>query len=453
MPIARLKPDAPSPIVPNQPKVEPKHYKSVIVDDSVTPFDSLLGYVSGAPWTVNYYSQLLSAHNDLREHDAGQTSVYQQYTKIAGLELRVGSPIDSNQDSDSALVKVSGSAVVYSYLIPNVGDMFVASVGDGENGLFRVSNVERKNFNRNSVFGIDYDLVNYISKDPVRFEDLEKKVNNTVYFDKTRLIDNASPVLHEEEYTHLQQLRLAYSQLVTYYFTSFYNKSVGTLILPGQTAVIYDGFLVDYLFKIVQSEDASEIRHTSRLDMGQDRYLQQKMFWDALLAADHQMLPMVSSFVGMVSCQAFSRNPTLKGLRFSRMEYVVYPIQTDKSLDPSLPEHAEYSLFTDLTDPGSGIGGLSSYIENLRIEANGAVPYIDRLLDHPTYVFGEAFYTGQPGQTVLESLTTDYLKRRMLSVKKLIELNDQCRRWGRLEQFYYIPVLLTLIKSATVSLY
>ena len=453
MPIAKLKPSAPSAIVPNQPKVEPELYRSVIVEDAVTPFDSLLGFVSGAPWTVNYYSQLVSLHNDLRDHDAGQLGVYQQYTKIANLELRVGSPIDSNQDADSALVTVAGSATVYGYLVPNVGDLFVAAVGDGEDGLFRVSGVDRKNFNRNSVFGIDYTLVNYISKDPDRYKDLESKVNRTVYFDKTRLIDNATPVLQEEEYTQLNKLRITYSQLVAYYFNTFYNKSVGTLIVPGQSAIVYDGFLVDYLLKIVQGEDAPEIRMTTRLDMGQDRYLTQKTIWDALAAVDHELLQMVTSVTGLVHCQTFSRNPTLKGLKFSRMQYVVYPVQVDKSVEPNLPEKTEYDLFSSLYDPGPGIGGLASYVNNIRIEPNGTVPYINKLLDSPTYVLSEAFYTGQPGQTVLESLTTDYLHRRMLSVKKITELCDQCRRWGRLEQFYYMPILFTLIKTAAISLY
>lgn len=453
MPIAKLKPDAPSAIVPNQPRVEPELYRSVIAEDSTTPFDSLLGFVSGAPWTVNYYSQLVSLHNDLRDHDAGQSGVYQQYTKIANLELRVSSPIDSSQDADSALVTVTGSATVYGYLIPNVGDLFVASVGDGENGLFRVTSVDRKNFNRNSVFGIEYSLTNYLSKDPARYADLESKVNRTVYFDKTRLIDNATPVLQEEEYMQLNQLRVAYGQLVAYYFNTFYNKTVGTLVIPGQEAIVYDGFLVDYLLKIVQGEDAPEIRMTTRLDMGQDKYLKQQTIWDALIAADYQMLGMVTPVTGLVHCQTFSRNPTLKGLKFSRMEYVVYPVQVDKSIEPNLPEKTEYELFSNLYDPGSGIGGLASYVNNTRIEPNGTVPYINKVLEYPTYVLSEAFYTGQPGQTVLESLTTDYLHRRMLSVKKITELCDQCRRWGRLEQFYYMPILLTLIKTAAISLH
>lgn len=453
MPIAKLKPDAPSAMVPNEPKVEPKHYKSVIVDDNVTPFDSLLAYVSGATWTVNYYSQLLGQHNDLRDHDAGQLSVYQQYVKITALELRVNTPIDSGQAQDSALVKVTGAATVYGYLLPNVGDMFVAGVGNGENGLFRVTNVERKNFNRNSVFGIEYDLVNYISKDPARFEDLERKVNKTVYFDKSRLIDNATPVLHEEEYVQLQHLRVTYSQLALYYFSTFYNKEVGTLIVPGQSAVVYDGFLVDYLFKVVQSEDAPEVRLISRLDMGQDKYLTQKTVWDALINADHQMLYMVAAKMCLVNCKTFSGNPTLKGMRFSRMGYVVYPAELDRSVEPDVLERPVYDKFSSLSNSGPGIGGLASYINNLRIEANGAVPYIDSLLEKETYVFSEAFYTGQPGQTVLESLVTDYLHRRSISVKKLTELCDQCRRWGRLEQFYYIPILLTLVKTSVVSIY
>lgn len=453
MPIATLKPAARPPIKPNVPKVEPAAYKSVVVEDSVTPFESLMGYVSGSAWTVQYYSQLIAEHNDLRDHDPGQLGVYQQYTKIVNLEIRVTSPIDSSQDNDSALVKVTGSGTVFGYLIPNVGDLFVASVGDGENGLFRVIQVDRKNFNRNTVFGIDYELINYLSRDSERFSDLESKVNDTVYFDKSRAIDNASPVLQEEEYVQSRTLKEAYFDIVKYYFSTFFSSAVGTLIVPGQTAVVYDGFLVNFIMKIVQGEDAPQIRHIAQLSMGQDVYLQQKTFWDCLLHRDADLLPLVCKTVGLVNCKTFSKNPTLKGLRFTRMEYVVYPTEIDRTLTPNVEPHSTYDEFKTLTDPGSGLGGLLDYVLNQDIQQNIAVPYINKVIEQPTYVFSEAFYSDTPGQTVLEVQTMDYLKGKMLDVKKLTALAKQCRRWGRLEQFYYIPILLTLIKVATISLY
>ena len=70
------------------------------------------------------------------------------------------------------------------------------------------------------------------------------------------------------------------------------------------------------------------------------------------------------------------------------------------------------------------------------------------VLDETTYVFTEAFYEMKSGQSILESLTLDYLKGKPIQLAQLSGLIERCRNCGRLEQYYYFPILLTLIKAS-----
>lgn len=453
MAIAKQKPTTASPMTPNTPKVQPPSYKSIIAEDNVTPVNSLLAYVGGSPWMVNYYHQILSEHTDLRDHDPSQVDIYQQYTKIVGLEIRVNRAIDSSQDAATALTTVTGAGSVYGFLVPNIGDMFIAPTGDGEDGLFRVTNSERKNFNRDSVFGIEYTLVTYVSKDPSRYANLEAKTNNTKYYDKTRLLEGADPILQSEEYTQVSNLREAYVTMVRHYFKSFYSKECGTLIIPGQQAAVYDPYLVNYLLKIIGSNDCLEVRNVTNITYSQDPYMTQPTFWDSMLDRDYNNLGFCNQFMGLVATQSFNNNAMIKGLRFSRMAYVVYPTQADTSLLTNDRPGLLVEAMASLTNPDVAAGSLASFIRNQDIQQNAAIPFIHPLLDNKSYVLSEAFYNGIGGQSVLEALVTDYLKCRMLDVSKLTALIGQYKAWGRLEQFYYLPILITLIKTAADTTY
>jgi hypothetical protein len=161
MGIAKHNPISAPSVKINIPKIEPKTYQGIVVDDKATAVKSLIAYVEGAPWTVNYYSQVVAEHNDLREIDAAEPDIYQQYTKINDLEIRVTTSLSESNDTQTGLMTVTGSGNMYGSVLPNVNDYFTTDSGDTKKGLFRVSNVERKSFNRDSIFYIDYTLVGY----------------------------------------------------------------------------------------------------------------------------------------------------------------------------------------------------------------------------------------------------------------------------------------------------
>lgn len=454
MPVATRAPTAPPVMKPALPAIEPKSYESIVVDDNQRPLNSLITYMEGTPWTVDYFNQIVTKDNDIRELDPGQVNIYQQYTKIAGLEIRVTAALTNSQDTESGLVTVTGNALIYPFMVPNAGDMFVAEAAEGRKGIYRIETVERKTFNRESAYSIEYQLVCYTDTDTEMYQNLEAKAIRTYYFDKERLLEGLQPNLIPEDYQRMNDLRVYYEELCRFYFKTFFSREFSTLIVPGQDIAIYDSFLVNYILRIVDTFDAPEIRQVKNLSNEQESYLTQNQFWTALFERDLGILKTCNREMGLVSIKSFGYDPAYHGLRYTKLDYVIYPVITDQSVfsGHSKPIVKVESMETLVRAPAQ-TGSLSALIHDNYIAQNQSIPFIHPMLTDKAYVLSNVFYEEQIGQSIIESLTLDYIKGNALNIDRLVQLTSHHIHWGRLEQFYYIPILLTLIKSAIKGLY
>lgn len=453
MGIASYKPDVQLPVKPNLPKIEPQEYKSIVQDDQVVPLNSLIAYIEGAPWTVEYYSQVVSKHNDIREVDPGQPNVYQQYQKISKLEIRVSSSLVSNYDTENAVTTVSGNGLLYPSVIPNVSDYFVTDAGDHKTGIFRVTNVERKTFNKDSAFYIEYDLVGYTDTAVEIFNDLNSKVIRTYFFSKDRLIDGLQPMVKAEDHQQIINLKNIYKDIVLYYFKTFFNRKFMTLVLPGQDNGVYDSFLVNYLLKIVDNFDAPEIINIKQLPTDHELYLNQPQFWQAMLERDYSLLTMCNKEMGLVSKRLFNADTFIRGLALTNIEYIVYPNNPDTSILVKSNPLAKLLNISEIIETKSVNGTLASFINDQYVEDTRTYQVINPVLQDKFYVLSQNFYEGLINQSLLEILVKDYLKNQALNLNKLILVCSKFKTWGRLEQFYYGPILLTLIKEADRATY
>jgi hypothetical protein len=448
LPIAKLKPDYSSPVVSADQKIEPPQYKGVIVDDKQLPLGSLINYVEGAPWTVNYYSQVLGRDSDLRDFDPGQPNLYQQYSKITAAEIRVTTALNASMNAEDATETVTGTAILYPFMTPNKGDMFVANVGGGRDAVFVVDNIDRKSFNREAVFSIDYHMAFFVDADPDRFKILEDKVIRQYYFHKDRLTAGQSPTVIDTDHQRILDFKDAYRNLVSYYFKVFYAPRRSTLIIPGQFDDCYDPFVVNYVLQLVDVMDALEIKYIKELNMEKDPFLSQPQFWSVMASRNYIELSHCNQVMTLVGTNQFGFDPLLNSLAYTGVQHIVYPKKVDSSiLDPDALDF-KYESMASLLEVKNDQGVMHSISSDLYQDLNKSYPYANEVLVDDNYVLSSNFYSGTPNQTVLESLTTDYLLGNVIDGQKLSALCDRYRTWGRLEQFYYIPILMTLIKTA-----
>lgn len=455
MPIASYTIEEQLPTKPNLPSIQPKNVESILIDDQETPIRSLISFVEGAPWTVNYYSQLVSKHNDIREIDPGSPNIVQQYQKIVNLEIRVSQALNDSYDNTTGITTVIGNGLMYGNVLPNKSDYFVTDTGDAKKGVFIITNVERKNFNTDSAFFVEYQLVGFsdTTNGADSYQALEERVIRTYYFSKERLIDGLQPLVKEQDHVQIENLKISFKELVKYYFKTFFNRKYMTLVLPGQPIAIYDAFLVDYILKIVDSFDADEIRLMKQLPTDFEEFLSQPQFWKLLLDRDYNGVSYCNQKMGLVDKHGFNSSTWIRGLIYTNIDYVIYPSETDKTYLVREDIRPKVMSVETVIETKSILGTAASSIALSYPELNRNIPYFHPIISDDYYVMSSEFYNKTSDQSLIEILTKDYLNKQSINLTKLYSLVNSFRKWSRLEQYYYGPVLLTLIKEADRGTY
>ena len=452
MPIVTSKPQLPSVPQPNT-QATPPNYKGIVEDTLIKPVESLLSYISGYPWTVTYYRQLLGEHNNVRELDVGSPDLYQTYERIHDFEIRVQTPLNASFDSETGITTYVGSAVLYAVIIPNTFDYFIADAGQNRHGIFKVTNVERNSVRSNTAWTLEYLFIGYMDSKADLYDTLNARVVGELYFDKERISDGSNPLLREDVHALLKQAKSDYSRILHYYFDRFYSKRTATLTIPNQPLSIYDMYLTKFMLSLFDQIEVEQISFMRMPDYDNDPIANQKTFWDALLQRDYSLLNESVSRMQMVSRGAFNRNPHLKAIFTSGLDYIVFPSEKDSSL----LEQSEVKSGTDLTltnivRQNRQLSMIPSY--TYTISTSTVVPTIPLLDLNATYVFPLAFYDGtNKGGSVIEILVRDYLNHAMLDLNMIKRLCDDFTKWSRLEQFYFGPILILLLRVVIQEAY
>jgi hypothetical protein len=141
----------------------------------------------------------------------------------------------------------------------------------------------------------------------------------------------------------------------------------------------------------------------------------------------------------MLGIKYFNSQAMLEGVYFSGMQYVMYPIDPQASINARelIDMHTVNATLQRRSDA----------------QDTDHLPLIPKVADTDYYVFSEAFYTqATEGQSKLEVLTYEYLEEKALDVRVLLEIAQSYLDWEPIEQFYLAPVLLLLIKMTVRGL-
>lgn len=455
MAIATIKPDVDYQPRPSVPVIQDKNFKGTVYDNNNVPLTSLIAYAEGAPWTVTYYKQVLGDHNDLKPLDTSLDPTFQSYERIDQLELRVNQELDSRTDSVQQITQTTGSALIYGFMVPNTNDYFVTEVAYQRKALFRVVDVDRKTFRRESVHVVSYQMVNLIDDIPIDYQNLQTKTIRVYVFSRERLIEGLDPYLKTEDYELLTDLRQDYYTLANYYLDTFYDLGTKTLILPGQTAIrIYDPFVVRFILKTLSFNDFDQMLGIKDLPTNNDVYIEQPQFWQAVINQDYKLLAWCNQVMHITSTREFNANSWVKGMFFARMDEVVYPYRPDVSVNSGEPERVKCTFKSKLQPTTNRHGFILS-------DQQKTFKLLDKdILSYPMvgqdeyYVLSKALYENiEQELTLLEIVTRDYLNKATINRRYLKHLVELFPKMERMEQFYYGPLLLTLLRYADKRIY
>jgi hypothetical protein len=456
MAIAQSKPTVPDIPKPTLPHAIPENFMGLTYDNSQQPITSLISYVEGAPWTVDeYYRQIVGQHNDLKEVDVGLSPEYQSYSKIIKLELRLQQELSGQTDQETQFTSVEGSALVYGFLEPNPNDYFIAEVSHLRKALFRVTTVDRVTWRRESVFGIQFTMVDYVDRIPLQVQNLKDKTTSVYVFSKDRLMENLNPYLRTETYAIINDLNNARKKIGDYYLSAFSYTSTRTLNMPGQPGKrIYDCFLVDFCMATMGYLEFPDMIKIKQLPTDGDQYLRQPQFWKAILDRDPLQIQLGNQKMALARTDLFLRNTWLKTLFAARMDFIVYPKTPDISLvsgEDLLPK----PTFKEGLKMTTGVNGMDLTPEQKMYVLDGQEILSYKYPNEDDwYVMSQAFYTGdRPNMSLIELMTTDYLNDATLDLRQLTHLINLYPRMERLAQYYYGPLLMCLTKYADQKAY
>lgn len=440
---------SPVPIIPppiETVRISTVDYSAGVVDTKWTPKDSLLTHIGGSSWVLPaYYAQVLDKDSNLSGQQYTKNPVYQSYKKIVNLEIKVQTPLNTDQDDANKEMNVTGSGTVYPSIIPNEGDMFTADIGQGRLGIFRVTSSRKNSIFKEACYDIAYTLD---TDNDDKLLDLEQKTIVTYYFHKDFLTAGSNPLIIKNEMDTLLNLKKVYDIMLYQYFRRFFSREFKTLVVPSQTRPTYDHYLTKYILSMFGTQEAYELAYIRSLNLDEDRVSRCDTLWDALKQKDSALLNTAFTKVGLVSGLSFNRTPTHNGIRYSGMGSVVYPKDPYISVDHSYVNNVKAieSELLPSTDAAVASNVLIRAVNLRELDSDlGDNLYTVTVDDY--YVLSANFYNNTEEQSTLETAVTAYLNRTQIDTDQLYNTARNFHRWGSLEQFYYVPIVMTLIRS------
>lgn len=425
--------------------VKVSNIQQPIIDTAWVDKSHLLTHVEGASWIVDYYSQVLTQDSNLSGLQSSVDNPYQTYTLVKGLELKVTTVLSTDQDDSTKAMRVMGTSTIYPFLIPNEGDMFIADIGQNRFGLFRVVSTTKKSIFKEATYEISYNLD---TDDPVKINELFTRAIDTKYFHKDFLLHGQSPLLIKSEAEALIQLEKDYKIIFDRYIKQYFSQEFKTLMLPGQEYKIYDPYLVGYMLNRFTSEDNLTMLHLRKLNLDDDPVSKADSFWTMLKLRDIGILNTSFKRFGLVPAKAFTRNPVYQGIAYSGFDHVIYPIDPAITVDGEHINNLKPVIDFGLNNSPDATIANSTIVRALNLRnLDDSVNYIYPVTEDDYYVLTENFYSDTESTSELEEMVLQYIRKEPIDIAQLSDISKLYHKWGTLERFYYVPVLLTLIHS------
>lgn len=434
-------------------------YRHSLVDIKVTPLTSIITHLSGSSWTVDYYSQVLGLDEEPTPYQPGQQGTYQSYLLVHNYDLKLQGSLTPVQNEETTEWNLTGTARIYpGSMIPNFGDAFIADIGDGQAGMFSVTRVVKKAMFTETAWEVDFTMTRMM--DQVLQDELATRVVKEAYFQKDFLTYGQDPVLISTEVENKNKIETYLATLFNKWIIANFSREYKTLLVPKQVIPTYDPFLVSAVLSIYNRTDHPLLSKIREINCDGERLMNQLNFWYAITHLDPSVRTVYAQKMWLIDSDNFARHPQFESVAFSGIRQVVYPNIVDESVDK------DYSSMPDLTGTGyTDPGDYNVSLESLFIVnvpggfenpldpdlvpsvTDEEIPYVHPVTIDDYYVFSEFFYTqASTGQSGLELMTNDMISGNAINLQKLFLLCDDIKNWGALERFYYIPVLLILLK-------
>lgn len=326
-PVVSQSTPTPSPV-----QVREQEYRHPIVKSEELANSAIISHVEGSSLFVDYYSQRLADGNEPMAYDIHQSKVNQQYHLIKGLELKLQNQ-DTSTDDKTNIINVSGTAVVYAGIIPTIHDIIVSDIGSGIAGRFDITRVEKRNYTKDTVYEIDFELIEYVNT-LERANVLNSYVVATSVFSKDMLIYGANPVLLEEEYYNKTRAEDVAAELIDDFLKEFFSNELSTLEVPGYGSnKTYDPYVVEAFKSVVGVSDHHLMYKLKSLNVNEIKEAYSFSIWPVLIDPSINKIHNIWKKAGPVKYNEFNINPVMNSFRYSGFNQCMSPVEDLQNVD------------------------------------------------------------------------------------------------------------------------
>lgn len=377
---------------------------------------NLASYISGLPWSVTYYNQIVSPNDTLQLPDVNLPISAIRYRQIEKLIVFLDSGLPSGD-----VTEITGTAVINAGIIPNYGDVIYANIAGSIPALLIVDKAEKKHYNNHYVYYISFKLHSLVNEEAIVLNDLIYKSTEKYVYDENHINTKSTPLLLPEEVVSREKIAGAMHDILDYYLKTMMDKECNILRLPTESYFFVDTSVVEFLLKIVSVKDHPLISKLT-LNSSDGFNLGENTLFQILLSKRKDRLKVANTDIGFKTIgNYFSISKIGKDLRYLGVSHVLVGDESDYII-PTLKTNPLYEVDKDIT------------IENIE------------------YVFGTGFYDLNIDTcSDIEKLVLDYLDDKALDIEKLSKLVDEYPYWNYSNQFYMLPILYLLCKYSLVG--
>lgn len=425
-------------------------YNTVSVNNDVTLRSALQTHISGSSWfTETYFNQILQSTDSPKPFDIKMPAHLQQYLAITRFELKVTQALQSTYDEQTGEYLVTGSANLYTGLIPHVGDCFIAKGADGIRLLFNVTAAKPLTYFGATAYEINYSVVGQVK--PETDSVLKAKTQRTQIFVRDLFNAGQNPFLVDSEYDDYLNMNRMLAQLPKEYYREFYNTEYGTLLVPSQDYTTYDPFVVRFFKALVSQDTFFETTDIRVLNTDGDDELFTTVY-DAGLEGNPDVIDRCISHITVVDTKAFSRNAFYNGIAYSGVARCLWPREKASRWQPKFRSHTSVSKYkhgknTPLNRkiPLSELYG-SNGSKALTTGQSQYVQWISDYEDDQPYVFGSAFYGNEEGQSLVELMYREACKGTFFNPPMILKACRDRIHWTDTTRFQIVPILMYILR-------
>lgn len=400
--------------------------RTTVVDLDRVPESYLLQYVEGSEWpTEAYYRRLMGKNDPKMLFDPKQDSPVQQFECIHYLELRVNSPLSRDQAQDNKTFTMSGNSTLANSIVPNEGDIFLASLGDNRLGVFNVTSTQRNSNNKIATYTIEYTLL--FEATPANRAILDQCTVREFYYVKERSWTGGDTLLTPNEYNSFLAVVEQIDAIEKTYVKRFFNEDAQTILFPSQEfGYAYDVFLAQFVRDIGLKLVGKDVRIYPHPTIP---IRDIETVFTAIIEQRGLFLSDYNRKNKALSTKSFRTMQTYNTVGWSKIDTTRY-FSDDAPLKQMPSDWPKFDSFegTDVTLDGSG-DTLPAFLP----------------LTYTPYLLTDAFYNGGYS-SALEYALKLYLNKQPLSTKLALELSRIVFKLPKNAQLYYVPLVYVLLK-------